>query len=704
MNPVSRTLRWALWTAMVLGCAASGLAAQVWPKTTYLRPHGACRGTTVNVEIHGTNLGDARELLVRSAPGYPTSTARDIEVLALKSVKDSTVLATLRVAPDARLGTRQLRVRTAHGVSGIEFFRIGTRPHVAEREDNDAPETAQKIELESCIDGSLQSGDIDWFEVDIDRPLRLRIEVLGVRLGDAPIDPRLVIVDADGAQLRDVDDTMFGRMDPLAYVDVERPGRVRFAVRDTGWRGATTGADYCVEVGTFARPRLSKPLAVRPGTTATLRLLGDGADSDDVGLNEIRVPSDALERSGGLGLMAVHPFATSNLPWSTRIESPARAAPTPLHVRVSDLATTFERDPEAEADVPAVPCAFEGCIERPREADRLRFRGKKGDRLRIQVVARILRSPLDAVISIRKPRDRVIASSDDTGTSVDPVLDVTLPSDGAYEVTITDRIRSGGPLHRYRVEVDRVKRRPYARVLPPGRNEDHAIAIPRGGRSGFRVVTSGLEAGTRCRLEGLPPGCTSEVCTVERGASILGFVIHARPDAGLSYASLGLSVSAPGEDAWQPLRIWQVSDLVRVTNNQPYLRTIETELPAAVVEELPFDIKVVAPSEPLVRGEAISLSVRARPAKGFGETLRLRVLQAPPGISAGTTSLRASEKASEKEREAQLELRANESAAIGTFGIHVMARVYGRGGFYECASDVVKLRIVAKPEAEVGTK
>ncbi|MCB9890143.1 MAG: hypothetical protein H6832_06115 [Planctomycetes bacterium] len=699
MNRMSRVGRWALATAVVFGVPIHALAAQVWPKTTYLRPHGACRGTTVKVEIHGTNLGDARELLIRSAPGYPASTSRDIEVLALQSVKDSTVLATLRVAPDARLGTRQLRVRTTRGVSGIELFRIGTRPHVAEREDNDAPERAQVVALESCIDGSLQSGDIDWFEVDVDRPIRLRLEVLGVRLGDAPIDPRLLIVDADGVQVSDVDDTVFGRMDPVAHVDVDRPGRVRFAVRDTGWRGATAGADYCVVVGTFARPRLSHPLAVRPGTTATLRLLGDGPDSDENGVNEIRVPSDALERSGGLGLLAVHPFTTSNLPWSTRIESPARVAPTPLHVRVSDLATTFESDGEDDAVSPSVPCAFEGCIERPREADRLRFRGKKGDRLRIQVVARALRSPLDAVISIRKPRDRVIASSDDTGTSVDPVLDVTLPSDGDYEVTVTDRIRSGGPLHRYRVEIDRVQRRPYARLLPPGRNEDHAISTPRGGRAGFLVVTSGLDAGTRCRLEGLPPGCSSAECTIERGASILGFVIHARPDAELAYASLGFSVAPPGEDTWKPLRIWQVSDLVRVTNNQPYLRTIETELPMSVVEDLPFGIEVVAPPEPLARGGAISLSVHAKPDKGFGETLRLRVLQTPPGISAGTTSLRASDG-----RGAKLELRANESAAIGACGIHIMARVYGRGGFYECASDVVTLRVVAKPATEVGTK
>ncbi len=684
------------------------LAAQVWPKTSFVRPHGALRGSVVEVHIHGTGLGTARELCFAMAPGHGQQD-HGIEVTSLQARNDSLVVATLALAADAAPGLRLLRVRTDHGLSGVELFRVGTRARVPEREKNDSAAEAQDIDLDTCVDASLSSGDVDYFALRVVEATSVRLEVFGVRLGDGAIDPRLAVHDEAGGGVAEADDCLLGRMDPIVRFDAQ-PGRYTIAVRDSAWRGAAQGADYELHVGGFPRPSLTWPLAVEAGKACRLQLLGDPEVEGRGYVFTAPTACDATQ--GGTGYAAFYPFVPMGVQmgfappfFAAASRTEARVAPSPLYVRVSSLETIYEAAKGAagtDAVTSVAPrsaqagIAFEGCLATPDERDHMHFTAKKGERLRVQVFARRLRSPVDAVAIVRKRGRPPLVVADDVGTSLDPDFECSIAEDGEHEIEIFDRLGSFGPLHRYRVEVEPRRAEASARILAAGRDEDHAVNVARAARMGLRITTSGVPAGTRCRLVGLPPKCSSEVVTLERGQSVLDFVVAADADAALASASLELEMAAKGSDAWKPLPLQQPVELVRVQNNQPYLTTMESRIPFAVTAQLPFQIEAVKPLQALTRGTSLALSVRAVRDKRAGGNLRLRALSAPPGIVVGTATLSGDA--------ATLEVRASEGAALGEPRLHIVARRYGRNGHYELTSAPVVVTVVeaaktdAKPE------
>ena len=97
-------------TAVTLLATASLYAAD--PALSYVTPHGAQRGTEVDVVLQGARLSDAQELLLYE-PG--------IEVREIRGDGDK-AHAKLVIAADCRLGIQALRVRTATGISSLRTF------------------------------------------------------------------------------------------------------------------------------------------------------------------------------------------------------------------------------------------------------------------------------------------------------------------------------------------------------------------------------------------------------------------------------------------------------------------------------------------------------------------------------------------------------------------------------------------------------
>jgi hypothetical protein len=110
-----------------------------------------------------------------------------------------------------------------------------------------------------------------------------------------------------------------------------------------------------------------------------------------------------------------------------------------------------------QAQLIPVPCAVDGTIKGEKDADVFKFDGKKGDKLRLEVVAARYGSPVDAMLTLYDADRRVIDSADDAAGSSDPLLNVTLPKDGAYYLTVIDAHDLGGPNFGYRLVAARGK-------------------------------------------------------------------------------------------------------------------------------------------------------------------------------------------------------------------------------------------------------
>ncbi len=88
----------------------------------------------------------------------------------------------------------------------------------------------------------------------------------------------------------------------------------------------------------------------------------------------------------------------------------------------------------------------------PTDVDVYTFLGKKDQRILIDLEAERLYSKLDATLRLTYADGRFVAESRDAD-GIDPFLDVVLPADGWYHLTVHDVIYGGSPEHVYRLAI-----------------------------------------------------------------------------------------------------------------------------------------------------------------------------------------------------------------------------------------------------------
>src|SRR5690606_23220197 len=155
-------------------------------------PAGGQRGTELSLTIYGQRLSDCNGLVFLQ-PG--------IEVLECRGERFNRARARIRIAADCALGSHQLLVRTAFGLSALKLFMVGDRPELAETEPNDTAAQAQALELDVTVNGVIRNEDEDVFRIQVAKGQRINIEVEALRLGIGEFDTHLSVRDAEGTEL-----------------------------------------------------------------------------------------------------------------------------------------------------------------------------------------------------------------------------------------------------------------------------------------------------------------------------------------------------------------------------------------------------------------------------------------------------------------------------------------------------------------------
>jgi hypothetical protein len=129
-------------------------------------------------------------------------------------------------------------------------------------------------------------------------------------------------------------------------------------------------------------------------------------------------------------------------------ESPAH----PLLVERDPILVEKEPNNGFRAAQPvAFPLELQGIVGQPQDVDVFRFEGKGGQRLVLEVFAARFGSPLDPLLTLYDSGGQVVAGSDDVDGSTDARIDVTLPRDGVYYLSVADANDQGGPQYLYRL-------------------------------------------------------------------------------------------------------------------------------------------------------------------------------------------------------------------------------------------------------------
>lgn len=642
--------------------AAPALASS--PSLGAVRPQGGQRGTEVEVTFSGARLGDAKEVLFYQ-PG--------IAVTKLAAVNDGAVKATLKIAPDCRLGLFDLRLRTATGISEVRSFSVGAWKELTEAEPNNDFAKPQVIATNVTVNGVADNEDVDFYAITAKKGERITAEVEGIRLGVTLFDPFVAIMDTKRFELASSDDAAAVYQDGVASVVAPADGTYIIQVRESAYAG--NGAClYRLHVGHFPRPTAVVPGGGKMGESVALRWIGDvgGEKTTTVKLPGAYDPNFVINYQDDRG-----------------------PAPSPYPFRLSPFGNTIEAEPNddnAKATPFTPPVALNGVIGTPGDTDYYTFKATKGQTFDLRVFARALRSPLDAVLYVGVRNGGAIAGNDDS-TGPDSYIRFTAPNDGEYVVWVFDHLKKGGPDYTYRIEISPVE--PKLALSVPAESLTRgtgtiAVAVPRGGRQAVLVNASRGDFGGDLTISasGLPAGVALQADTMAASVGTYPVLFTAAPDAPVAGTLATLSGKPVDTKIQVPSEFSQLIELVLGQNNIPFWTRTVDRLAVAVTEEAPYSIEVVEPKVPLVRGGSMGLKVVAKRKPGFTAPISVFLPWNPPGIgSSGGVSI------PEKQNEAVIPLNADGGAELRTWKVVVHGASNGPTGPVLVSSQLVPLAI-----------
>lgn len=659
----TRTLALALLAASAL---TTGAVAPSLQNTT---PNGVQRGTEVELKFNGSRLADAEEILLFE-PG--------VKILELKELKDSFVLARVKIDADCPLGEHKIRVRTKSGVSDLRTFTVGAYPQVDEKEPNTTPDKAQKVPLNSTVLGTMTNEDVDYYLIEAKKGDTIAVEVEGMRLGRTMFDPYLAILDKSGKVLAKADDTALFIQDTYATIVAPADGEYVIEVRETSYGGS--GNPYRVHVGNFPRPSAVFPPGGKAGESLEVKFIGDaGGDFNQ----------------------------TFSLPQPTRFkhgvfaERKGLTAPSFNLVRISPFANVLEQEPNDDVKQVSVapgqlPLAFNGIIGKKGDVDWFRFTAKKGETFDINVYARRIRSQLDTVLAVCDADGKSLTSNDDSG-GADSKVRFTFPKDGEFTIKITDHLGYGGPECTYRVELTAVVPEVSTFIADTARYDAQtrkSIVVARGNRFASlqavrRTDLPGDSGDLEFAMEGFPSGITMQAATVPRDQTTWPVVFEARADAPIAGKLANLAVRTTADAKTQAKGgVWQNYDLVQDGNNGVYYQTWTDKLAVAVVDELPFKISAEPLKAPLVQSGSLDVKILVERKAGFDEPIRVINLYNPPGT--GSTPDITIKKG---ETSAIYTLNANGGAATKSWKIAFLGSATVSGGTAYASTQLADLEV-----------
>ena len=653
-------------------------------------PRCGQQGTVVEVEIWGVSLDEPKEIIFYQ----PGIRAFDFQVkedppkrrnLAHGGYWDQAVTCKFEIAPDCPPGQYAFRLLTKTELSHLATFHVSPFPTVDESEAvKDTIETAEAVEPNLTINGVLGHHMADCFRVPVKAGERLSVELESVRVADfhygaSSYDLEVRILDLSGKVLASNDDNSLRIQDPVLSWIPETDGEVIVMARRSV--DQITQTRYVLHIGNHPRPLVAFPPGGKAGSEQTIRFIGDASGEIET---KVAVPKVAgfFDYSG--------------------------EAPTTMRLRSSSFANTLESDsddPKAVTEVPELPGALNGIIDRYDDVDRYRISVEKDVPLRLRVFAASVGSPIDPVLRILDTEGEVVMESDDAslperdifGTSyrsksgrpdlLDPSVMWTPEADGDYLVEISDQSAAGGPDGVYRIEIESPG--PVVQTVLKSfsfdwveNTRDTGLALPQGGRLVANITLpegqwKKFEAPFDLVAHGLPEGVTMtgpriDPATVgrdRRGDDLWPVLFTATPDAKIEGAVITLEARPVDSEVTVETRCQENVPFLNHSGGDSLHFAMVDRYVMGVTEPSPFSIEIEAPNAVLVRGGEIAIPVTLTRHGDFDGPVEFQARFADLGIDpqAPTTIPPG-------ETEAVLRLTATSRAPLGKRPIAVSAR------------------------------
>lgn len=576
-------LRWhALWALSLLLTASASYAQNPnSPHAGYIYPGGGQRGSTLKVQVGGQFLDGATQVLVsgsgvegkvvdfdKPVAGQALTALREklqelqkqaanpevrkeIQELRLK-VGDSAqrlaapvlaehVTLEITIAPNAELGTRQLRLNTTLGLSNPVIFCVGQFPEFSEKEPkNSAADIELAVILPATVNGRLIPGDVDrlrfpgrlppqYMPGDVDRyrftarqgqhlMFIVSARDLMPYLADAVpgwFQATLTLYDANGHEVAYDDDYRF-HPDPVLHFDVPADGEYVLEIKDALSRGREDFV-YRITMGEVPFVTGVFPLGGRAEKSTNVELTGWNLPFVELNFDGRKRAAATYSLNASVGdlLSDRLPFAIDTLP---------------------EVFETGSNNSLESSQSVTLPVIINGRIDHPGEWDVFKFKGRQGQTLMAEVRARRLDSPLDSMLELTDATGRRLAFNDDFKDNseglethhADSFLMTTLPKSGTYFVRIGDVQHKGGREYAYRLRLS--EPRPDFDLLVSPSSIDSS-----GGATAPLTVTAirrdGFAGDIEVALKGAPSGFTLSGGVIPAGQDQIRCTLTVPPNA-----------------------------------------------------------------------------------------------------------------------------------------------------------------------------
>ena len=442
------------------------------------------------------------------------------------------IILRVKLAADAEPGKREVRLKTAMGLSNPVAFHVGQLPEYAEKEPkNKAEDTEVLSELPIVINGQIMPGDVDRFRLKLSKGARLVMAVnareLTPYLADAVpgwFQATLTLYDASGNEVAYADDYRF-HPDPVLFYEIPQNGEYTLEIKDAIYRGREDFV-YRITVGEMPFVTSIFPLGGKAGTGTTVEMRGWNLPADELklGVNDKKpgIVPVSLRRDKLVSNRV--PFAVDTLP--ERLEKE-------------------RNNNQAGAQKVKLPVIVNGRIDKPGDCDVFSFKGKEGDQIVAEVYARRLHSPLDSMLKLTDANGHKLMFNDDhedkgaglTTHHADSLLSTTLPANGTYYLHLGDTQTKGGPAYGYRLRISPPRPDFELRVAPSSINARAGASIP---ITVYALRKDGFSGDIAVTLKDAPKGFTLNGRRVPAGKDQMRLTLRVPPGPIKKALSLSL--------------------------------------------------------------------------------------------------------------------------------------------------------------------
>lgn len=582
------------WSALAGFAVIAPRAAQAAePVVRNVDIRGLQIGGRTTLTIDGAELGAAPTLLL-NLPGAQIERA--------EGNSPTKAVFHVQLGGDVVPGLYQFRVATDEGVSAPTVLSVDSLPQVA---------FAAKIERTPvALHGSVNGSTTLETQFTGKAGEELTIELESQRLG---------------AKLRGVVHLLDGKRQQLAWswpsrllggdarltAKLPADGVYTIQIHDAEY-GPPAPSFFRLKIGAWHRAELAFPPVIERNKTTSIELLGN------LPVSKVDVPAGG-ER------------AAVAAPWPTGVVASGPRLP----VLVSRMVERVEGPPSADvnaiqpADPPTgfpLPLSFSGRLLGADEQDRMRLQVAAGAKIRCEVFAERLGSPLDAVLVLQDEKGAQVARADDGPNTTDAQLEYTVPANVSQVVAvISDAQQRSGPDCIYRFMVTVVTPPPPPTPTQPAAGQGQAQAQAAGGGT---AAASGSAATSATQDLDYRLLTTVDRVNVGRGGrAVLPMVVERRgydgpirvvvagAPQGLSFDSVEIPAGADGcllpvAGQVEPIAGAQTATIVSIAGVVPDGQPISGE--RRIVE---WDAHPLGDSQPWLRSE-LALSFAA-PTKGF---------------------------------------------------------------------------------------